>query len=51
MASVIKKLKKDPQRISKIKPFIDQCNGKDIDFHHIVKAGKNLNQIINLLIY
>ena len=26
------KLKKDPQRISKIKPFIDQYNWKDIDF-------------------
>ena len=26
------KIKKDPQRISKIKPFIDQCNWKDIDF-------------------
>ena len=26
------KIKKDPQRISKIEPFIDQCNWKDIDF-------------------
>ena len=26
------KIKKDPQRILKIKPFIDQCNWKDIDF-------------------
>ena len=26
------KIKKDPQRISKIKPFIDQYNWKDIDF-------------------
>ena len=26
------KIKKDQQRISKIKPFIDQCNWKDIDF-------------------
>ena len=26
------KIKKDPQRISKIKPFIDQCNWKEIDF-------------------
>ena len=34
--------KKDPQRISKIKPFIDQCNWKEI-FHHIKKTGKSLN--------
>ena len=26
------KIKKDPQRISKIKPFIDQYNWKEIDF-------------------
>ena len=26
------KVKKDPQRVSKIKPFIDQYNWKDIDF-------------------
>ena len=25
-------IKKDPPRISKIKPFIDQCNWKEIDF-------------------
>ena len=25
-------IKKDPQRITKIKSFIDQCNGKEIDF-------------------
>ena len=25
-------INKHPQRISKIKPFIDQCNWKDIDF-------------------
>ena len=25
-------IKKDPQRISKIKPFIDQYNWKEIDF-------------------
>ena len=33
---------KDPQRISKIKTFIDQCNWKEI--------GKNLNQTINQLL-
>ena len=26
------KINKDPQRVSKIKPFIDQYNGNDIDF-------------------
>ena len=26
------KIKKDPQRISKIQPFIDQYNWKEIDF-------------------
>ena len=26
------KIKKDPQRISKIKPFINRCNWKEIDF-------------------
>ena len=25
-------IKKDPHKISKIKPFIDQCNWKEIDF-------------------
>ena len=32
------KIKKDPQRISKIKPFIDQYNWNDIDFP---STGKN----------
>ena len=32
LALNLDKIKKDPQRISKIKPFIDQCNWKDIDF-------------------
>ena len=36
------KIKKDPQRISKIKPFIDQYNWKEI-FHHMVKIEKNLS--------
>ena len=26
------KIKKDPQRVSKIKPFIEKYNWKDIDF-------------------
>ena len=32
LALNLDKIKKDPQRISKIKPFIDQYNWKDIDF-------------------
>ena len=28
----MKKIKKDPQRTTKIKPFIDQYNRKQIDF-------------------
>ena len=43
------KIKKDPQRISKIKPFIDQYNWKEI-FHHIVKIGKHVSQTINQLL-
>ena len=27
-----KNVKKDPERISKIKPFINQCNWKEVDF-------------------
>ena len=32
-----------PERISKIKPFIDQYNWKDIDFQPRVKIGENSN--------
>ena len=42
-------IKKGPQKISKIKPFIDQYNWKEI-FHHMEKTGKSLNQIINQLL-
>ena len=39
------KIKKDPQSVSKIKPFIiiDQYNWNDIDFPSTGKVGKNLN--------
>ena len=37
------KIKKDPQRVSKIKPFIEKYNWKDIDIHLLEKIGKNLN--------
>ena len=36
-------IKKDPQKISKIKPFIDQYNWKEKTFHHIKKTRKSLN--------
>ena len=32
MALYHEQIKKDPQRITKIKPFIDQFNWKEIDF-------------------
>ena len=36
------KIKRDPQRISKIKPFIDQYNWKDIDFPATSKDWRKL---------
>ena len=42
-------VKDHPEKISNIKPFIDKYNWKEI-FNHIVKTGKNLNQIINQLL-
>ena len=38
------KIKKDPQRISKIKPFINQYNWKDIDFLSHQKDWKKFKQ-------
>ena len=48
------KIKKDPQRISKIKPFIDQYNWKDIDFPSHSKNWKkfesnNKSMALNIL--
>ena len=34
------------ERLSKIKPFIDKYNWKDINFPSHKKTGKSLNQII-----
>ena len=34
------KINKDPQRVSKIKPFINQCNWNDIDFPSTGKGWK-----------
>ena len=42
-------IKNHPEKISKIKPFIDQYNWKEI-FHRIETTGKSLNQIINQLL-
>ena len=42
-------IKDHPERISKIKPFIDQYNWKEIEFPSYSKNWKNLNQIINRL--
>ena len=44
-----RQIKNNPGRISKIKPFIDQYNWKEIIFHHIEKTGKSLNQTTNQL--
>ena len=40
LALNLDKIKKDPQRISKIKPFIEQYNWKDIDFPSTSKDWK-----------
>ena len=42
LALNLDKIKKDPQRISKIKPFIDQYNWKDIDFSSTSKDWRKL---------
>ena len=39
-----------PERISKIKPFIDQYNWEGIDFLAEIKTGKSLNEIIMKLL-
>ena len=47
-------IKKDPQRISKIKPFIDQYNWKDIDFPATRKDWRKLelnNEIALNILY
>ena len=46
-----KQIKSHPERISKIKPFIDQCNLKKIDFPSHSKDRKKFEQnIIELLL-
>ena len=43
-------IKIHPERIWKIKAFIDQYNWKEIHFPSHKKTGKNLNQMINQLL-
>ena len=48
------KIKKDPQRISKIKPFIDQYSWKDMDFSSTSKYWKKIelnNEIAFNILY
>ena len=54
LALNLDKIKKDPQRISKIKPFIDQYNWKDIDFPSTSKDWKKFelnNEIALNILY
>ena len=44
------KIDRNPQRISKIRPFIDQYNWKDIDFPATSKDWKKFEQIMNRLL-
>ena len=44
LALNLDKIKRDSQRISKIKPFIDQYNWKDIDFRPTSKDWKKFEQ-------
>ena len=51
LALNLKKINKNPQRVSKIKPFIDQYNWSDIDFPSTSKDLKNFelnNELIAL---
>ena len=50
VALIYQSIKKDPQRISKIKSFFDHYNWKEINFPSHKKTGKSLNQIINQLL-
>ena len=43
-------IKNNPERISKIEPFIDQYNWNKIDFPFTSKDWKNLSQITNQLL-
>ena len=43
LALNLDRIKKDPQRVSKVKPFIEKYNWVDKIFHLLAKIGKNLN--------
>ena len=43
-------IENNPERISKIRPFVINIVGKKQIFHHKKKSGKSLNQIINQLL-
>ena len=43
LALNLDKVNNHPERISKIKPFFEEYNWKDIDYPSTVKIGKNLN--------
>ena len=43
------KIKKDPQKISKLKPYVNQYNWKGIKFRQTKKTGKSLKKIIRKL--
>ena len=43
-------IKKYLQRISKIKPFVDQYDWEERTFHHTQKTGKSLKYIISQLL-
>ena len=45
-----KKIKKDPQRISNIKPFIDQYNWKEINFPSHKEDWNNFRKKVNKLL-
>ena len=54
LALNLDKIKKDPQRISKIKPFIEQYNWSDIDFPSTSKDWKKFelnNEIALNILY
>ena len=54
LALNLDKIRKKPQRMSKIKPFIDQCNWKDIDFPATSKDWKKFelnNEIALNILY
>ena len=49
------KIRKNPQRITKIRPFVDQCKWKEMNFSAGQKTEKSLNQknktiVLNVLL-